>query len=237
MVAVDPQSSSLPTYEAAGTVPPTRRPLVEDDGTGTGSSLQAALFPESKLSLQSQSVAPVQSAPAPSHSAIVIPPGATTDSQLFSYPDPTPLNTKFAYAEVSSLWIAVIAFVAIVLVGGAIAVAIIVSNKNKSSTTATVTSPSPSTSSSPTTASNDPTFVPDKFQIRLSGSSQCIAGTAYAACESNPGPSSRQIFQKTGQTWKQAIGIDPCDGNGFQQITYRSVVQYTHSEAPASLQA
>ncbi|KAI9337167.1 hypothetical protein DFJ73DRAFT_763496 [Zopfochytrium polystomum] len=90
-------------------------------------------------------------------------------------------------------------------------------------------SPTATTSS----ASSNPTDVPDKFQIRLRDTNNCIAGTVFATCESPPVASSKQVFVKDQSSWKQVfsggclstfeittIGIDPCNHEAFQQITH-----------------
>ncbi|KAI9318333.1 hypothetical protein DFJ73DRAFT_879507 [Zopfochytrium polystomum] len=72
----------------------------------------------------------------------------------------------------------------------------------------------------------------NKFQIRHSGTNDCIASSAYAACESNPGSSSPQVFVENGQLWKQLssgmcisiygfkLSLQPCDQYDHFQLMY-----------------
>ncbi|KAI9354829.1 hypothetical protein DFJ73DRAFT_958838 [Zopfochytrium polystomum] len=96
----------------------------------------------------------------------------------------------------------------------------------------TTTTPPPQ----PTTTSQPP--AQNKFQIRQRGTSNCVAGSAYEACESSPGASSNQVFTNEQRLWKQAssgkclytfthtsdpIVLDDCRVNDFYQtLTYGS---------------
>ncbi|KAI9354832.1 hypothetical protein DFJ73DRAFT_958841, partial [Zopfochytrium polystomum] len=116
------------------------------------------------------------------------------------------------------LIIAIVAAIAIVVVGVVVAVVVVVTRKSSAS---------------------------PPFQIRLRGTTNCIAGAALESCEATPSvSSSKQLFVSDGPTWKQIssggclsffggvgflpidltrpqIEIVPCNGyNAFQEITY-----------------
>ncbi|KAI9318334.1 hypothetical protein DFJ73DRAFT_926127 [Zopfochytrium polystomum] len=73
----------------------------------------------------------------------------------------------------------------------------------------------------------------DGFQIRLSGSNQCVVGSSLQTCESSPGSSSPQVFVESGSNWKQVssgqclqatvpiLSLATCNSNnGYQNIIY-----------------
>ncbi|KAI9343268.1 hypothetical protein DFJ73DRAFT_797336 [Zopfochytrium polystomum] len=206
------------------------------------------LFPESQSTSPSISLSypPSQSMAYPVAAAsVTVAVPAVDDSNPFSYPPEGAMATKKeGHASQPSekkkkrtLIIILVAAIAIIIAGGAIAAAIIITHNNNNSSPSSSVSPAASGSSSLTATTSSPTStqtsVPDKFQIRLRDTNNCIAGTVFATCESPPGASSKQVFVKDQSAWKQvssggclstlelsSIGIDPCDYRSFQQITY-----------------
>ncbi|KAI9317815.1 hypothetical protein DFJ73DRAFT_926750 [Zopfochytrium polystomum] len=105
----------------------------------------------------------------------------------------------------------------------------------------TTTSQQPTTTTTTTTAT---TPKSTGFQIRLSGSSQCVAGSSFQSCEASPGASSPQVFVDSGPNWKQVssgmclttfhgltLSLDPCNSSTqYQIITYDGTIQTFEGE-------